>query len=38
MNKLQNNVILIYEPVRGKTNLGSDQVQHKPGCIVTEDG
>ena len=29
----------INEPVREKTNnLGSDQVQHKPGCTVTEDG
>ena len=28
-----------YEPVREKTNnLGSEQVQHKPGCTVTEDG
>ena len=27
------------EPVREKTNnLGSDQVRHKPGCTVTEDG
>ena len=26
-------------PVREKTNnLGPDQVQHKPGCTVTEDG
>ena len=26
------------EPVREKTNnLGSEQVQHKPACIVTED-
>ena len=31
--------LLIYEPVHEKTsNLGSDQVQHKPGCTVTEDG
>ena len=30
---------LQYEPVREKTNnLGSDQVQHKPVCTVTEDG
>ena len=30
---------IIYEPVREKTNnLCSDQVQHKPGCTVTEDG
>ena len=30
---------LKYEHVREKTNtLGSDQVQHKPGCTVTEDG
>ena len=29
----------LYEPVREKTNnLGSDQVQHKPDCTVTEDG
>ena len=28
-----------YEPMREKTNnLGSDQVRHKPGCTVTEDG
>ena len=28
-----------FEPVHEKTNeLGSDQVQHKPGCTVTEDG
>ena len=28
-----------YEPVHEKTNnLGSDQVRHKPGCTVTEDG
>ena len=27
------------EPVREKSNnLGSDQVRHKPGCTVTEDG
>ena len=27
------------EPVHEKTNnLGSDQVRHKPGCTVTEDG
>ena len=27
------------EPVHEKTNnLGSDQVQHKPVCRVTEDG
>ena len=30
---------LSYEPVREKTNdLGSDQVRHKPGSTVTEDG
>ena len=30
---------LQYEPVREKTNnLGSDQVRHKPGCTVTEEG
>ena len=30
---------LIIEPVYEKTNnLGSDLVQHKPGCTVTEDG
>ena len=29
----------LYEPVHGKANnLGSDQVRHKPGCTVTEDG
>ena len=27
----------LYEPVREKTNnVGSDQVQHKPGCTVTD--
>ena len=27
------------EPVCEKTNnLGSDKVQHKPGCAVTEEG
>ena len=32
-------VQLLYEPVREKTNnLGSDQVRHKPGCTVAEDG
>ena len=31
--------LLIIEPVREKTNnLGYDQVRHKPGCTVTEDG
>ena len=26
-----------YEPVHEKTNnLGSDQVQHKPGCAITD--
>ena len=30
---------LIFEPVHETTNnLGSDQVQHKPDCTVTEDG
>ena len=30
---------IVYEPVNEKTNnLGSDQVRHKPGCTVTEDG
>ena len=30
---------LLDEPVHEKTNnLGSDQVRHKPGCTVTEDG
>ena len=30
---------LLNEPVHEKTNsLGSDQVQQKPGCTVTEDG
>ena len=30
---------LFNEPVHEKTNnLGSDQVRHKPGCTVTEDG
>ena len=29
----------VYEPVREKTNnLGSDQVRHRPGCTVPEDG
>ena len=31
--------IKIFEPVPEKTNnLGSDQVQHKSACTVTEDG
>ena len=30
---------ILNEPAREKTNnLGSDQVQHKPTCTVTEDG
>ena len=30
---------MLYVTVHEKTNnLGSDQVQHKPGCTVTEDG
>ena len=30
---------ITYEPVHEKTNnLSSDQVGHKPGCSVTEDG
>ena len=30
---------MLDEPVREKTNkLGSDQVRHKPGCTVTEEG
>ena len=29
----------MYEHVREKTkNFGSDQVQHKPACTVTENG
>ena len=29
----------IFEPVREKTNnLGSNQVRHKPGCTLTQDG
>ena len=29
----------LHKPVREKiNNLGSDQVRHKPGCTVTEDG
>ena len=29
----------LFEPVREKTNnLGYDQVRHKSGCTVTEDG
>ena len=32
-------VIILFEPVREKTNnLGSDQVQHKPGSTATEAG
>ena len=32
-------VILTYEPRCEKTGLGvSDEVRHKPGCTVTEDG
>ena len=31
--------LTILEPVHEKTNnLGSNQVRHKPGCTVTEDG
>ena len=31
--------LMLYEPVHEKTNnLGSEQVPHKPGCTVTEDG
>ena len=31
--------VIINEPVHEKTNnLGSDQVLHKLGCTVTEDG
>ena len=34
-----NKFLLIIEAVSEKTNnLGSDQVRHKPGCTVTEDG
>ena len=30
---------IINEPPRGKTNnVVSEQVRHKPACIVTEDG
>ena len=36
---LKQGTVLIIEPVREKTNnLGSDQVRHKQGCTVTEDG
>ena len=39
LNLRSGNFRLMYEPVCEKTNnLGSDQVQHKPGCTVTEDG
>ena len=31
-------VTSIYEPARGKTNVVSDQVRHKLGCTVAEDG
>ena len=32
-------VLLLYKPMGEKTNkVGSDQVQHKPSCTVTEDG
>ena len=32
-------MLLIFEHVHEKTNnLGSDQVRHKPGCTVTQDG
>ena len=31
--------VFVFEPVCEKTNnLGSDQVLHKPGCTVKEDG
>ena len=37
--ELTGNVNQIIEPVREKTNnLGFDQVRHKLGCTVTEDG
>ena len=37
--KLKNINPALNEPVCEKTNnLGSDQVQHKPGCTVTENG
>ena len=32
-------IVLLFEPAHEKTNnLGSDQVRHKLGCTVTEDG
>ena len=38
-NSLKDFKNLTIEPVREKTNnLDSDQVLHKPGCTVTEDG
>ena len=39
MKKSGNIMLKINVPVHEKTNkLGSDQVRHKPGCTVTEDG
>ena len=39
MKNLRMLKILRNEPVREKSNnAGSHQVQHKPGCTVTEDG
>ena len=39
MKNLQMLKIIGNEPVPEKSNsVGSDQVRHKPGCTVTEDG
>ena len=39
IGKLVSLKLKLLEPVHEKTNnLGSDQVRHKPGCTVTEDG
>ena len=40
VHRIRNNrVSKVNEPVRENTNnLGSDQVRHKPGCTVPEDG
>ena len=39
LSPLHSGVVITNEPVREKTNnFGFDQVRHKPGCTVTEDG
>ena len=39
LSNISSQVRINFEPVHKKTNnLGSDQVRHKLGCAVTEDG